>query len=81
MVTTTGVRSKPMLAAVDTRALATTPGSPNPLTTARSRNVVPAVSRMPLQIALRFSSLNVTSVRSARFIRETHYSGKLMIGD
>jgi hypothetical protein len=42
---------------------------------------VPAVSRTPLQIARRCSSLKVTLVRSARFIQGGHYSGKLMIGD
>jgi len=80
-VTITGVSSRPMLAEVATSALATAPGSPNPLTTVSSRNVVPAVSRTPLQIARRCSSLKVTLVRSARFIQGGHYSGKLMIGD
>ena len=80
-VTTTGVSNRPMLAEIETSALAIAPVSSNPLTTIRRRNVVPAVSRMPLQIARRCSSLKVTLVRSARFIRERHYSGKLIIGD
>ena len=79
--TTTGVSNRPMLAAVETSALAIGPGSPKHLTTVRRRNVVPAVSRMPLQTARRCSNLKVTLVRSARSIRGGHYPENRPVGD
>ena len=80
-VTTTGVSSRPTLAAVETSALAISPGFSKPLTTVSRRNVLPAASRMPLLMARRCSSLKVTLVRSARFIRGAHYSRNRSAGD